>query len=374
MNLALLQQTFGKVLGEMNMAIEVILPSKETLTLGDGKRQATIAIHNNRAARNLILMNENGIIESYLHGDLDMEGSMQDILKCRGLLKKRHGLSWLTRFAFPALLGQVFTNRVAIRKHYELDPSFYLSFLNETYPAYTQGIYEKPDETLAIATERKFAFAAESCKIHKNSHLLEVGPGWGAYLKYLLPRGVRTTAITNSPQSKAYLESKYPTPQLQVIEADFLDYQPATKFDAVNIMGVIEHLPQYDQVCRKLCELLKPGGYAYLDASASKVKYEMSKFIYKHIFPYNHSFLHLDGFLDAAKKQGLELLSLHDDSLNYQRTIETWARNLESHREKLVSRFGEYDFRRFRLYLWGSALAMAEGNLQCHRIVLRNPA
>ncbi|MBI5916247.1 MAG: class I SAM-dependent methyltransferase [Bacteroidetes bacterium] len=373
MKIEALQQTLGKALGEMGMSIEILLPSNQSLILGKGKRTATITIHNNRAARNLLLLNENGIIESFLRGDLDIEGSLMDVLKCRRYLKSGHGLSWLARFALPAFLGQVFTNRVAIRKHYELDPAFYLSFLDATYPAYTQSIYLQPDDTLAIATERKFTFAAEACKMDENSHILEVGPGWGAFIKYLIPKGVRITAITNSPQSKAYLEDKYPSQKLQVIEEDFLSYKPTEKFSAVSIMGVIEHLPQYDRVCQRIREVLEPGGYAYLDASASKVKYEMSKFIYKHIFPYNHSFLHLEGFLTAAKVEGLVLVSLHDDTLSYQYTIETWAKNLEAHRTELVSRFGEYDFRRFRLYLWGSALAMEEGTLQCHRIVLRAP-
>lgn len=373
MKIEALQQTLGKPLGEMDMSIEILLPSKKSLTLGSGKRTAVVTIHNNRAARNLLFLNENGIIESYLRGDLDIEGSLMDVLKCRRFLKSGHGFSWLARFAIPAFLVQVFTNRKAIQKHYELDPEFYLSFLDPTYPAYTQGIYTVPDESLAVATERKLAFAADACKMDENSQILEVGPGWGAFIKYLMPRKVGITAITISPQSKAYLENKFPIPNLKVLDQDFLTYQPARKFNAVTIMGVIEHLPQYDRVCRKLREILMPGGFAYLDASASKVKFELSKFIYKHIFPFNHSFLHLDGFLKAAKNEGLELVSLHDDSWDYQKTIETWARNLESHREKLVSRFGEYNFRRFRLYLWGSAVAFDEGTLQCHRIVLRNP-
>ena len=373
MKIEALQQALSKPLGEMDMSIEFLLPSKKSLIVGSGKRSAVVSIHNNRAARNLLLLNENGIIESYLRGDLDIEGSLMDVLKLRSFLKSGHGLSWLTRFALPAFLGQVFANRKAIQKHYELDPEFYLSFLDSTYPAYTQGIYAAPDESLAVATERKLSFAADACKMDENSQILEVGPGWGAFIKYLMPRKVDITAITISSQSKNYLENKFPIPNLTVLDQDFLTYQPAKKFDAVTIMGVIEHLPQYERVCRKLREILVPGGFAYLDASASKVKFELSQFISKHIFPFNHSFLHLDGFLKAAEQEKLELISLHDDSLDYQKTIETWASNLESHRKRLVNQFGEYNFRRFRLYLWGSAVAFEEGNLQCHRIVLRNP-
>lgn len=372
MNIEAVTSKIGGAFREAGVSLELVTPQGRTL-LGDGPPDATVTLHSSRALRRLLLFDENGLVESYLSGEVDIEGSLPDVLKCRALLKKSHGVRWLARFIIPALFGQVFANRSAILKHYDLDPEFYLSFLDEKWPAYSQGIYESRDEPLSAALERKFAFATEACNINSGSSVLEVGPGWGAYLLYLLPRGAKVTAITISPQSKAYLEDKFSSPLLTVAEQDFLSYRPERRFDAVTIMGVLEHLPHYEKVCRKLRELLSPGGYAYIDASASRTKYAMSEFIYKHIFPLNHSFLHLDGFLKAARGEGLEVASLNDDSRSYQYTIEAWAKNLELRREKLVRLFGEYNFRRFRLYLWGSARAFEEGALQCHRLVLRAP-
>ncbi|MBK9014984.1 MAG: hypothetical protein IPM82_13425 [Saprospiraceae bacterium] len=54
MKIEALQQTLGKPLGEMDMSIEILLPSKKSLILGSGKRTAVVTVHNNRAARSLL--------------------------------------------------------------------------------------------------------------------------------------------------------------------------------------------------------------------------------------------------------------------------------------------------------------------------------
>ena len=354
-------------------SLRVTLPEGQEVEVGSGTPTATVAVRTKSAARHLLSFDEEGIAESYLAGEIDIDGTFRDIFKCREALQRRRGAAWLLRFLVPWLIGQRRTNRAAIQRHYDLPPDFYLSFLDPTWPAYSQGLYTKPSEPLSTALERKYDFVEKACHVTKGCEALEVGPGWGAFVKYMLPRDVRLTALTNSSQSRSYLEAQYPSPSLRMQDGDFLSYRPGRRFDLVTIMGVLEHLPNYRRVCSQLRKLLRPGGYAYVDASASRRKYQMSRFIYKHIFPYNHSFLHLRSFLAAAKEQRLEVVSVDDDSLSYRYTIETWARNLEAARERLVSKFGQYDFRRFRLYLWGSAHAFARDELQCYRVVLRAP-
>ena len=68
---------------------------------------------------------------------------------------------------------------------------------------------------------------------------------------------------------------------------DLLEYQSKDKFDAIVIMGVIEHLPQYDVVAEKFRALIKPGGRIFLDGSASEKKYDVAKFLVKYIYPGN---------------------------------------------------------------------------------------
>ncbi len=186
-------------------------------------------------------------------------------------------------------------------------------------------------------------------------------------------RGFHVRALVNSKSLKSYLESCFPRPQIEVELGDFLSYRPARQFSALTMMGVIEHLPCYDRVCRQIRRLLEPGSRAFVDGCASRQKYEMAEFIYRHIFPYNHTFLHLPGFLKAAREEGLEVVSVDDDSKDYGRTVACWAENLEHHRDQIEEQFGSYHFRRFRMFLWGSAQAFETGGLQCYRLVLATP-
>ncbi len=37
------------------------------------------------------------------------------------------------------------------------------------------------------------------------------------------------------------------------------------------------------------------------------------------------------------------------------------------------STFGDYEYRKFRLYLWGAAYEFLSRNLDCYRLMLRKP-
>jgi hypothetical protein len=163
-------------LAELGFSFELELPSGETIRAGREHPEAKIILRNAAAAKSLLSLREDRLADSYLSGDLDLEGSLPDILKTRQLLTASHGAAWLARFIVPALLGQVAVNRTAIRKHYDLDAAFYLSFLDSTWPAYSQGIYRDKADTLASTIERKFDIATKSCQIGPDTRVLEVGP------------------------------------------------------------------------------------------------------------------------------------------------------------------------------------------------------
>ena len=101
----------------------------------------------------------------------------------------------------------------------------------------------------------------------------------------------------------------------ELIHADLLAYQTDQRYDAIVIMGVIEHLPQYDRVLAKFVSLLKPGGYVFLDGSACTRKYELSSFMVKYIYPGNRSFLVLHDFLEKLARTPFCVLEILQRSL-----------------------------------------------------------
>ena len=362
-------------IGSVHTPFTVELPSGDSRMVGAGEPTFMIGLRNERALRAVRSLDEGNISEAYIHGDIDLEGDMLKPFDLRQSLDDQHPLVVAWRFLEPLLFGQVYTNKWAISSHYNADPNLFLSFLDPVFPAYSQGVYESDDEPLAKALQRKFDWALEQCGIGKGTRVLEIGPGWGAFAGHALQAGARFTGITNSEVSQTYLRGKLANfgDNFDIELTDFYEYQPKEKFDAIVIMGVIEHLPDYERVLKKFSSLLKPGGKVFLDGSAWKKKYELSTFMIRHIYPGNHSFLVLDDFLNKMFKTDFEVDVIHNDRWSYYLTFKQWAMNLDAHKEYIQRTFGDFEFRKFRLYLWGAAYEFLARNLDCYRLTLYKP-
>jgi cyclopropane-fatty-acyl-phospholipid synthase len=64
---------------------------------------------------------------------------------------------------------------------------------------------------------------------------------------------------------------------------------------------------------------------------------------------------------------------LFNDRHSYFLTFQQWARNFDRNREHVIQRFGEFNYRRFRLYLWGAAYEFLSRSLDCYRMIIHNP-
>jgi cyclopropane-fatty-acyl-phospholipid synthase len=362
-------------IGAVATPFSVELPSGERRHIGEGEAEFHVGLRNERALRAIRTLDEGDIAEAYLQGDIDLEGDMLKPFTLRTSLNDRHPIVAAWRFIQPLLFGQVYTNRRAISSHYNADPKLFLSFLDPVFPAYSQGVYAHDDEPLSKALERKFDWAIEQCELGPGKRVLEIGPGWGAFAGHALQAGVRFTGITNSEVSQSYLRSKLANfgDRFDILLTDFYEYEPSEQFDAIVIMGVIEHLPDYERVLKKFSTLLKPGGYVFLDGSAWKKKYDLSTFMIRHIYPGNHSFLVLDDLLNKLGKTDLELMEVHNDRWSYFLTFKQWALNLDANKDFVRTNFGDFEYRKFRLYLWGAAYVFLIRNLDCYRLTLYKP-
>jgi len=201
----LLVSRFARYLRNAPAAFELVLPDWSTERVGRGEPRFVVRAKTRRALWALASIDAGRIGEAYVSGDLDIEGDMLKPFELRNSLGDLHPLTTLWRFLQPALFGQIRTNKQAISAHYDIDPAFFLSFLDPVTPCYTQGIYTNDTETLAAATMRKFDYVYAGCRLQPGDHILEVGPGWGAWFEYASRRGVKCSGITISQSSADYL-------------------------------------------------------------------------------------------------------------------------------------------------------------------------
>ena len=362
-------------IGAVETPFSIELPDGKKREVGEGEPRFHIGLRTDRAVKAVASLDEANISEAYLQGDIDLDGDMISPFALRASLDDRHPIVTAWRFIQPLIFGQVFTNRAAITSHYDLDPRLFLSFLDPVLPAYSQGVYARDDETLEAALRRKFDYAVEKCELGQSTRVLEIGPGWGAFASHALPRGVDFVGLTISEVSLKFINDKLSEyrDSFNIVLQDLLEYDTKEKFDSIVIMGVIEHLPNYERVLKKFEHLLKPGGLVFLDASAARKKYELSTFMARHIYPGNHSFLVLDDFLNKVAKTSFEMLEILNDRHSYYLTFKQWAENLDRNKDAIIGEFGDFEYRKFRLYLWGATYEFLARNLDCYRMVLYKP-
>nr|WP_205861484.1 class I SAM-dependent methyltransferase [Planosporangium flavigriseum] len=345
-------------------------------TFGPAEPEFVITVADRLGAKALASLDQFQIAVAYLKGWLDIDGDVMAALKMRKFFPDFHPVAWLGRFAPVLLRGHHEHDRRAISAHYDEDSEFFLTFLDRRHRCYTQGVFATDDEPLEDAMTRKMDIALKAIGVGPGDRVLEVGGGWGAFVEYAGARGVEVTTLTLSGESERYLRDLIGREDLPatVVRQHFLRYASDRRYDAIVNMGVTEHLPDYKSTLCKYRELLKPGGSIYLDALAMRTKHSVSTFMSRYIYPGRQSPLLLHEYLRHVARSPFELVGVDDDRHNYHLTCKAWAQRLDDAREEVVRRWGESMYRRFRLFLWGSAAGFDSGLVQAYRWVLRLPA
>ena len=107
--------------------------------------------------------------------------------------QENHPRAWQNWSPF----GRERCNPQWIAKFYDSSNLQLLGAENEC-DTYTQGIYHSEDESMVVAAERKLAFAFDSLKLKPNDKVLNIGCGWGGFVRFAAARGVNVTGITLS--------------------------------------------------------------------------------------------------------------------------------------------------------------------------------
>ena len=363
---------FEKLMHGFNVPCEVVLPGGEALRFGKDAPKFRLVVHNERVlARGL---DEFGLGEAFVNGEWDVEGDMMSFFEIRHQLKQAIGaLPWLKFWAQLLLMDPTHVNRKAIQHRYEFGADFFIPFMDQGYHLYSHGFFESDAETLEKGCERKMETAYKWVEAKPGMRVLDIGAGWGAVTRYFGPRGVHVTSLTLANDSFGYIskllkETGYPG---QVLLEDYLVHQPEQPYDAIVILGVIEHIPYYRKFFQQAWKLLKPGGKIYMDASADIEKFGVSRFIRHYIYPGTHSYMCLQDVLQEQLFHGFMPLQVVEDNHNYSLTMKHWAQRFEipANREMVRKRWGEQVYRSFWLYLWSGAYAFEHNVLQAYHLV-----
>ena len=228
-------------------------PNDNIYRFGDGDPAFTISLKDQNAVSAIARFDELRFTEAYINGSLDIEGDIWAVISCREILSDIRPLHSIWRRIEPLLTGQVHTNRRAIAEHYDYESEFYLKFMDPSR-CYSQAVFEHDDEPLETAQRRKLEFVVKSCGLKPGDRVLDVGGGWGTFVEYAGKQGIHVTALTIARKSEEFINDLIRRLQLpcKVIYGDFYEHTTAEPYDAIVILGVMEHLPDYPAVVQSV--------------------------------------------------------------------------------------------------------------------------
>jgi cyclopropane-fatty-acyl-phospholipid synthase len=306
-----------------------------------------------------------------MRGDLDFDGDLVRAMSLRRVMSDRNVWIKTWRRLHPLLMGRERCNPGWIAKHYDAG-DIQLVAADHRHNTYTPGIYEGEHDTLEAGAERKLSAAFQALRLKPGDSLLEVGCGWGGFLRYCARLGIRATGITLSRDQLRYATARADEEGLPAtaLYQDFFSFRPEELFDGISMMGVLEDLSDYRRVLRQLAGLIKPGGRVYLDFGASTTR--MSSFVTKHIYPGTFRMVHMPELVGCLSRSPFDIVELHNDRRNYYLWSLGVYRRWVERKEEVLARADEARWRTFHLLYAGCAELMSSPARQgtAYRMVL----
>lgn len=258
-----------------------------------------------------------------------------------------------------------------IEAHYDLGNDFYSLWLDETM-TYSAARFDAGARDLAAAQTAKYAALARLIDLKPQSHVLEIGCGWGGFAEYAAGTvGARVTGITLSPAQLKFARERIARAGLsERVDLQLIDYRDVRgQFDQIASIEMFEavgerYWPTYfDQVA----SLLKPGGRAGLQIITIREDLfadyrRRADFIQKYIFP--GGMLPTKSRLKAEiARPGLVLKEVEFFSDDYARTLREWRDRFEARMTDVADLGFDRRFER----MWRYYLAYCEAGFATRR-------
>jgi cyclopropane-fatty-acyl-phospholipid synthase len=345
--------------------------------IGGGTSAIEVEFLTERGREAVNSLSELRVVDAYIDGDIDLHGDLIAAMDLRRAMTDVQPLIRAGTLLAPVLLGRKRMNPSWIAKHYDSD-NMQLFALDENYRVYTPGLYEGDDDTLEAGAERKLEHAFEALALKPGDTLLDVGCGWGGFLRYCGARGVQATGISLSRHQLDYANEQLRADgaSANAFYQDFFSYEPRRRFDAISLMGSIEDLSDYRAVMRRLESWLVPGGRIYMDFAAKDRPWGIATFVTKYVWPGAFRMVYLPAFTRALARSHFDVVEMHNDRRNYylwpKKGLERWTER----REEIVARTDERTWRLMRILMAGTAHVMSQRSIwaTAYRIVLESRA
>jgi cyclopropane-fatty-acyl-phospholipid synthase len=378
----------------------------------------TLVLNRPGALRRMLLPpNELSIVESYIGGDVDIDGSMEaasNLAEAIGdRLRSPIAIAKLVRLViglpgqaeddladtrFPEharKLGPRHTpgrDAAAIQFHYDVGNNFYKLWLDRRM-IYSCAYFRSPDDSLEVAQEAKLDLICRKLRLKPGERLLDIGCGWGGLIMHAAEHyGVDATGITLSENQASLARERIENAGLgNRCRVTIRDYRTLTEgdgYDKISSVGMVEHvglshLPVYFASAYRA---LRPGGlfmnHGIVSLGEARPKsvgerifrkfWRADAFIDKYVFP-DGKLTATHDVISAAEGAGFEVRDVESLREHYAMTLRRWVGSLEEKADDATALVGNYTFRVWRLYMSASANAFTKAAINVLQTLLAKP-
>ena len=307
----------------------------------DGNLSSDILIKDSSFFKDILFRGELGFADSYINNKWEtsnLTNLLKILLKNQQIKKKNWVNNYLSSFMekikFIFKSNSIRQAKKNIHYHYDLGNKFY-SFWLDSSMTYSSGIFINKEDDLLIAQNNKYDSIITNLNIESSDNILEVGSGWGGFLKRNYEKTSSTIeGLTISEQQFSYVNDLIKNNKLDKnIKITFKDYR---KLDATNYYDKIVSIEMFEAVGKEywdiyfknLNKVLKANGKACFQIiTINDDEYsnyiDQVDFIQKYIFP--------GGILPSKKilyklfkDNNLELYKEISFGKDYAKTLRIW--------------------------------------------------
>ena len=321
--------------------------------------------------------------EAYIYGDIDILGDADALFQSlvhihqqpRSVAVKAELYEQLLKMPDEArprpekaapLSGEQRTrqrDKQAIEHAYDGPPSEFYALLLGKAMQYTCGYFQRPDEDIDTAQDRKLDYICRKLRLAAGERLIDFGCGWGGLIAFAAKNyGVQAVGVSISKAQIKWanrtIEAQGLQDRCQIVYCDYRDFPETERFDKAVSVGFIEHLGEkmMPTFFGKVWRLLKDSGlYLHhgITATPNVPEPPWKPFALKYVFP-DGEIVPITNTLHQLALAGFEIRDVESLREHYIYTLQRWLELLEANREAATRLTDEVNYRIFRIYFAGA--------------------
>ncbi len=283
-----------------------------------------------------------------------------------------------------------------IRSHYDRSNDFFRLWLDPTM-TYSCAYFERDHMTLEEAQRAKVDLSLGKLGLGPGMTLLDIGCGWGSTMRRAIEKyDVNEIGLTLSENQLAHNQQKFAemdSPRSKEVRLQGWE-QFDEPVDRIVSLGAFEHFAdgvgtyeRYDDFFKMCYSVMPDDGVMLLhsivvptaeEGEQLGLKTTMSllrfiRFILTEIFPGGR--LPLVSIVDEhATRASFEITRHHRIGPNYVRTLDSWAKALEAHKDETIALQSEEVYQRYMHYLTGCRELFRDGYTDVCQFTMVKPA